>query len=73
MIDDGAAGNRERKVTAPPPARVRVALSAFDHSMPTRPTSRTVPESSKAELLVLLIGSVQVLVQVVNVGSKLSS
>src|SRR5690606_41281391 len=73
VIDEGVAGNRERNVTAPPPASVRVALSALDHSMPTRPTSRTVPDSSNAELVVVLIGSVQVLVQLVNAAAKLSS
>lgn len=73
VIDDGVAGNRLRNVTEPPLASEHVALSALDHSIPTRPTSRTVPVSSKAELTVLLIGRRHVRVQVVKVAANESS
>jgi hypothetical protein len=73
VIDDGAAGNRLRNVTPPPPATVRVPLKLLVHSIPRRPTSRTVPVTSNAELTVLLIGRRQVRVQVVNVAANESS
>ena len=69
VIDDGDAGKRLRKLVAPPPASVREAVSAFEYSMPSRPTSWTLPVSSNAEFVVLLMGRFHERSHVVNVAS----